>query len=44
MPKPICAGLREATEKAEHEHDASRRAWILRHGLDSVYQAMSEDI
>jgi len=44
MPKSIRAGLREAMEKAEHEHDASRRAWILRHGLDSVYQAMSEDI
>jgi len=44
MPRAIRSGLREAMEKADHERDASRRAWILRHGLDSVYRAMSEDL
>jgi transforming growth factor-beta-induced protein len=43
MPTSVRSSLSEAMSRAENEHDASRRAWILRHGLDAVYHAMSAD-
>ena len=44
MPEEIRERLSQAIEKAEQTHDAGRRAWVLRHGLDTVYSAMSNDL
>jgi len=41
LPSAARAALNEALAKMSVTHDASRQAWIMRHGLDSAYSAMA---
>jgi uncharacterized surface protein with fasciclin (FAS1) repeats len=41
MPEETRDLLAKSVEKAQDSHHAGQRAWILRHGIDAVYAAMS---
>jgi hypothetical protein len=40
LPRAARAALNEALAKMSETHDASRQAWIMRHGLDRAHSAM----
>ena len=42
LPQAVVTALNTGLERAEHQHDASSRAWALRHGMDSAWIGLRE--